>query len=346
MIFQAGTMPAVKIDFYLPPASLETAGETAAWAERLGFSGVFTAETSHDPFLPLARAAQTTRRCDLGTAIAVAFARSPTVTAHLAWDLAASSRGRFLLGLGTQVRAHVTRRFGMPWGRPAARLREYILAVRAVWESWQTGAPLRFPGEHYQLSLMTPFFSPGPIDHPEIPVYIAGVGPYLGRLAGELCQGFHVHPFHTVRYLDEVTLPAISAGAEAAGRSLSEVERAATVFTVTGHTDEEMAATAREARRQIAFYASTPSYAAVLDLHGWDFGPTLTALSKQGRWEEMGQVVPNEVLPEVAVVAPIGELGARLRERYGDRIQRAGLYLGGFQPRDEDWAEVIAAATG
>ncbi|MDP8959081.1 MAG: TIGR03617 family F420-dependent LLM class oxidoreductase [Actinomycetota bacterium] len=336
----------MKIDSYLPPDSLAEAGRMAAWAEQLGFAGIFSAETSHDPFLPLLEAARETQRCTLGTAIAVAFARSPTELAHTAWDLAAYSSGRFLLGLGSQVRAHVTRRFSMPWSHPGPRLREYILALRAIWDTWQTGSPLRFSGDYYQLTLMTPFFDPGPIQHPEVPVYIAGVGPYMCRLAGELCQGLHVHPLHTIRYLDELVLPNLAAGAERAGRRLQDVERAATIFAVTGRDEEEMAAAARAVKQHIAFYASTPSYSAVLELHGWDFGPTLTAMSRRGEWASMGEVIPDEVLEEVAVRAHWEELGHRLQERYGDRIQRAGLYLVGLEPSDEQWSAILASAAG
>lgn len=315
----------MKVDTALPPAHLADVAAAARRAEALGFDGVFTAETSHDPYLPLPVAAAAAPGLDLGTAIALAFPRSPMVTAQTAWDLAALSGGRFILGLGTQVRAHIVRRFSVEWTSPGPRLREYVLALRAIWRSFQTGEPLRFEGDHYRLSLLTPVFNPGPIEHPAVPVAIAGVGPYLARVAGEVCDGFHVHPFHTVRYLDEVLLPAIRKGAEANGRTLDDVPRFTSVFVVTGG-DEEATRMREAARRQIAFYASTPSYRGVLDVHGWDFGPELTAMSKRGEWERMAELITDEVLDTVAVVAPIERLGAAIRERYGDRIQRIALY--------------------
>ncbi len=334
----------MNVDYYFPP-SLPTAAPAAATrAARLGYDGFFSAETSHEPFAPLFLANQAEPGLDLGTAIAVAFPRSPMITAQVAWDLAAVSGGRFLLGLGTQVKAHITRRFSVEWSHPGPRLREYIAALRAIWDTWQNGTPLRFKGDFYQFTLMTPFFNPGPIDHPDVPVYIAGVGPYLSRLAGEACQGFHVHPFHTVKYLDEVVLPRISEGAEAAGRSLDDVTRVATVFVVTGHDEEEIAAQMRPVKQQIAFYASTPSYRIVLDTHGWDFGDTLNAMSRRGEWDAMADVIPDEVVHEVGVVAPIDELGTAMKAKYGDRLQRVGYYtLGGEAAlTDEEWAAVIA----
>lgn len=248
------------------------------------------------------------------------------VTAMLAWDLARLSKGRFLLGLGTQVRAHITRRFGMEWDRPGPRLKDYILAMRAIWEAWQNSTPLRYEGECYRLTLMTPFFDPGPNPDPEVPVYIAGVGPYLSRLAGEACQGFHVHPFHTVSYLDQVVLPNMAEGAESAGRKLDDVVRATTVFVMTGETESEVEQAMDPVRQQVAFYASTPSYRPVLESSGWDFGDRLHTMSKKGQWAEMAELVPDEVLLEVGVAATVDKVGEAIRERYGDRIQRVGFY--------------------
>ncbi len=332
------------VDYYFPPQLPNAAPAAAARAARLGYDGFFSAETSHEPFAPLFLANQAEPSLDLGTAIAVAFPRSPMITAQVAWDLAAVSGGKFLLGLGTQVKAHITRRFSTEWSHPGPRLREYIAALRAIWDTWQNGTPLRFKGDFYQFTLMTPFFAPDPIEHPDIPVYIAGVGPYLARLAGEACQGFHVHPFHTVKYLDEVVLPHIEEGAAKAGRSLDDVTRVATVFVVTGHDEDEIAAQMRPVKQQIAFYASTPSYRVVLDTHGWDFGDTLNAMSRRGEWDAMADVIPDEVVHEVGVVAPIDELGTAMKTKYGDRLQRVGYYtLGGEAAlTDDEWAAVIA----
>lgn len=316
----------MKVDFFYPPSPPEGAAEAAAGAARLGYDGFFTAETQYDPFLPLALASSAQPEIDLGTAIAVAFPRSPMVMAMTAWDLARMSRGRFMLGLGTQVRAHIVRRFSTSWDRPVPRLREYILALRAIWESFQHSSPLSFDGDFYQFSLITPFFNPGPIPNPHVPVYIAGVGPYLSRLAGELCQGFHVHPFHTVGYLDDVVLPGIRAGAGPSGRSLEDVEVATTVFVMTGETDADVEHAMGPVRQQIAFYASTPSYLPVLEAEGWDFGPELNAMSKRGQWEEMARLIPDEAVLGVGVAAPIDRLADAITERYGDRVQRLGFY--------------------
>lgn len=336
----------MRIDYYLPDGPLDAVPRRVARAKGIGYDGVFTADTGHEPFLPIVAAVPYGRGMDFGTAIAVAFARSPMVVAQTAWDLAALAQGRFLLGLGTQIKPHVERRFSMPWGAPAQRLGEFIRALRAIWDSWQYGRRLRFRGEFYSFSLMTPFFDPGPIEHPEIPVYIAGVGPLMARLAGELCDGYHVHPFHTPRYLREVTLPAMDEGARAAGRSLESVTLASMVFVVTGRDEAEMDTMRAAVRRQIAFYASTPAYRRVLEVHGWDFGPRLTAMSKRGQWERMADVVSDEMVAEMAVEAPIDRLGEAVRNRYLGLLDRVGFYaLEGAMPAvaDDVWAQVVAS---
>ncbi len=316
----------MKVDYYFPPGPPEGAPAAAREAVALGYDGFFTAETQHDPFFPLALASVTEPGLELGTAIAVAFPRSPMVTAMTAWDLARMSNGRFLLGLGTQIRAHIVRRFSTTWDSPGPRLREYIQSLRAIWDAWQSSTPLSFHGEFYQFSLMTPFFDPGPIPNPRVPVYIAGVGPYLSRLAGEMCDGFHVHPFHTVRYLDDVVLPGIASGASGAGRSIDDVERVTTVFVMTGETDAEIEQAMGPVRQQISFYASTPSYRPVLEASGWDFGEELNAMSKRGQWAEMADLIPDEVVLDVGVAAPIDRLAAAIKDKYGDRVQRIGFY--------------------
>jgi probable F420-dependent oxidoreductase len=325
----------VKVDFYLPPSSPGHATEPAARAARLGFDGVFTAELNRDPFLPLVAAAAAAPTLELGTAIAVAFARSPMTVASTAWDLAEMSQGRFLLGLGTQVRGHITRRFSMPWSSPGPRMREYLAALQAIWEAWRSGEPLRFKGEYYSFTLMTPFFTPAPMPYP-IPVYIAGVGEYMSRLAGEVCDGFHVHPFHTPKYLSEVVLPSMAGGAKAAGRILDDVERSCSVIVVTGRTDEGLAAGTEAARMQIGFYASTPAYRGVLETHGWDVGPRLSAMSRRGDWEGLPTLVSDEMVHEVAVVAPIDELAGAIKARYEGVLQRFGFYTPLAPDLDED----------
>lgn len=333
----------MKVDYYFPPGPPETAAESAKEAADLGYDGFFTAETQHDPFFPITHAAAAVPELEYGTAIAVAFPRSPTVMAMTAWDLARQTKGKFMLGLGTQVRGHIVRRFSSYWsGKPAPQLREYIGAMRAVWDSWQNGTKLRYDGDFYKLSLMTPFFNPGPIRHPDIPVYIAGVGPYLSALAGETCDGFHVHPFHTIPYLDEVVLPNMRQSAEEAGRSLDDVEVVTTVFIMTGNNDEEIAQAKEPVRQQISFYASTPSYRSVLEASGWDFGEKLTAMSKRGEWDKMPGAVPDEALEGAGVIAPIDQLAGAIKKRYGDRVQRVGFYsLGSVLMQDRDALEQV-----
>ena len=327
----------MKVDYYFPPGPPESALEAAREAADLGYTGFFTAETQYDPFLPLTHAAAAAPGLEFGTAIAVAFPRSPTVMAMTAWDLARQTKGRFLLGVGTQVRGHVVRRFSSMWGKPGPQLREYVEAMRAVWDCWQNGTALRYEGEYYSLSLMTPFFNPGPISHPDVPVYIAGVGPFLSGLAGEMCDGFHVHPFHTVAYLDGVVLPNMAKAATEAGRSIDDVERVTTVFIMTGSNDSEIEQSMEPVRLQVSFYASTPSYRPVLEASGWEFGPELHAMSKRGEWDKMAAAVPDEVLAEVGVVAPIDDLAAVITDRYGERVQRVGFYtLGSALMRDHD----------
>ena len=334
----------MKFDYFFPNLPPTAATEAAHRAARIGYDGFFTAETSHEPFLSGCLASHAEPGLEVGTAITLAFPRSPMVMAQLAWDMQIVAGGKFLLGLGTQIRPHITRRFSTEWSRPTARLRDYIQALRAVWDCFQNGTRLRHQGEFYKLTLMTPFFNPGPNQMPEIPVYIAGVGPMLSHLAGEMCDGFHVHPFHTVKYLDEVVLPAIREGAAAEGRSLSDVELAAPVFVVTGRTSGETERLTRAVKEQIAFYASTPSYAPILNSHGWDFGRTLNAMSKRGEWRKMADVISDEVLNEVAVVAPLEELADRIVSRYSGRLQRVGIYsmAGDAIFSEDEWARLAA----
>lgn len=334
----------MKFDATIIPASLKDVPTLARAVEALGFDGLWTAETAHNPFLPLALAAEHTQRISLGTAIAVAFPRSPMVTAQIAWDLAGQSGGRFMLGLGTQIKAHVVGRFSTTWDSPGPRLRDYILSLRAIWNTFQRNAPLRYAGQFYKFTLMTPFFSPGPIAAPDVPIYIAGVNPYLCKLAGELCQGFHVHPLHTARYLREVILPAVEAGVASAGRSRADVQLTCAVFVVTGRTAQEIEAAKGAVKSQIAFYSSTPSYRTVLELHGWQAtGEQVQQLARQGRWAEMGDLISEDMLNEFAVVAPAEQLAQRVRERYEGLLDRVGYYFP-YQPGADDalWQDAIA----
>jgi probable F420-dependent oxidoreductase len=326
----------MKFDVTIFPTDLNAAGEIARQVESYGFDGLWTSETAHNPFLPLTHAAAVTQRILLGTAIAVAFPRSPMVTAQIAWDLAAQSGGRFALGLGTQVKPHIEKRFSTTWGAPAPRLREYVESLRAIWANFQNNKPLRYLGEHYKFTLMTPFFNPGPIPHPNIPIYIAGVNEVLCRVAGELCEGFHVHPFHTVRYLKELIIPNIEAGAAKSGRTRADCALSCAVFVVTGKDAAEMRDNAGAVRAQIAFYASTPSYKAVMDMHGWsDLADQLNNLSREGRWFEMGDLISDDVLNQFAVVAPYDELAHAVKERYEGLLDRVGYYFP-FVPGEQD----------
>lgn len=322
---------------------LRTAGEAARAADDLGFAGLWANETKHDGFLPLALAAGASRRVELGTSVAIAFSRSPMETAQTAWDLQDLSEGRFILGLGTQVKAHVTRRFSMPWDRPVARMRDYILALRAIWRSFQTEEPLSYEGEFYSHTLLTPFFDPGPIENPAIPIYVAGVNTGLATLAGELCDGFHVHPFHSPEYIRETVEPAIAAGAARGGREPGTVELATSVFVVTGEDEAEIDASREKMRSQVAFYASTPTYRTVLEAHGWeDLGGELGALARQKKWDEMPSLITDEMLRAFVVEAPPEEIGAALRERYAGLVNRVGLYAP-FVPGERDgfWRAVV-----
>lgn len=328
----------MKFDASIHPVSLKEVPELAQAAESQGLDALWTSETQHDPFLPLALAAEHTTNLHLGTAIAVGFARSPGSVAYTAWDLAQASGGRFILGLGTQVRAHIERRFGMPWpDSPVGNLREFIQAVRALWRTWQHGERLNMRGEYYKLTLMTPFFNPGPIEHPDIPIYIAGVNTGLCRLAGEAADGFLVHPYHSARYLRDVVQPAIAQGAQRAGRQLEDVSLVVTAFVVTEPGEETFA------QAQLAFYASTPSYHPVMELHGWgDVARDLSKLVREQKWDAMAARISDEMLDTFAVVASTGDLATALRSRYEGLADRLMLYIPFTADRQEEfWRGLI-----
>jgi probable F420-dependent oxidoreductase len=310
-------------------ADLAQAGEDARRAEALGYDGVLTPETGHDPFFPLIMAAEHSEKITLGTAVAIAFPRSPMVTAQMAWDLQKFSGGRFLLGLGTQVKSHNVRRYGAPWpSPPGPRLREYILMLRAIWNSWQTGAKAEFKGETYEYTLMTPVFNPGPLEHPHIPIYISAVNPYNCRLAGELCDGLRLHGFNTPKYLHEVIMPEVEKGARKAGRSVKDIDIAGLGFVITGKNTADLTKNAAPVRRQISFYASTPGYRAVMDIHGWgDVFERLFEMSKRGEWAAMAEMITDDMLEEFCTIATYDELVPRLLKHYGGVTTRAALAL-------------------
>ncbi|MFA1538143.1 LLM class F420-dependent oxidoreductase [Actinomadura monticuli] len=317
----------MKIDANLG-SDLAGAPAAAADLEKEGYGGVWVAEAGSDPFLLSLQAISATESATVGTSVAIAFARTPMTLATVGFDLARHSRGRFVLGLGSQVKAHIERRYSMPWSRPAARMRELVLAMRAIWACWQDGERLDFQGDFYTHTLMTPFFAQQPHEYGPPPVYLAGVGRLMTEVAGEVADGFFVHPFTTERYLREVTLPALERGRAKAGEEgLGDFTVSGSCMIVTGRTDEEIAKATRGIKRQIAFYASTPAYRPVLDLHGFgDLQPELTALSKQGRWREMTDMISDDILDEFALTGAPEEIPAALRARIGDVCDRVSLY--------------------
>jgi probable F420-dependent oxidoreductase len=320
---------------------LRAAGDAARELEEQGYDGVWSVETNHDPFFPLLLASQATERVELGTGIAVAFARNPMTLAQTAWDLQSASGGRFVLGLGSQIKPHITKRFSMPWSQPAARMREMILAIRAIWVSWNEGTKLDFRGDFYTHTLMTPFFDPGPNPHGNAKIFLAGVGEKMTEAAGEVADGFLCHGFTTERYLREVTLPALERGAAKADRTLADIEISGPAFVVTGTTEEEMARSAAGTKQQIAFYGSTPAYRPVLDLHGWGgLQDELNRLSKEGRWKEMGDLVDDEVLHTFAVVGEPEQIAGGLHDRYGDVVDRISFYAP-YKSDPQRWAAVM-----
>jgi probable F420-dependent oxidoreductase len=340
-----GGIPLIKLDTQLGQYDLGLVPAEAQRMERLGFDCLWSFETSHDPFLPLAFAAQATQTLRIGTNIAVAFARTPFATAMAAWDLARASGGRFTLGLGTQVRAHNERRFSVPWVAPAARVKEYIQCVRAIWDTWQTGARPAFKGEYYQFTLSTPVFAGGPIAHPAIPIFLAGVNPLMARTGGTVADGFHVHPMHSVKYLKEVLRPSIDEGAKTRGKRVDDVTLCAPVFLISGETEEERSGLERLVREQIAFYASTPNYRGVLDLHGWaEVGEKLSGIARAGDFKSLAAGVPDAMLDAFAVSATPDKAPAVLAERYRGLVQRIGVYFP-ISPSHPDarWTRFAAA---
>ena len=317
----------MKLDIGMRDYDLRAVAASAPKVEALGYDCLWTSETQHEPFLPLAVAATVTSSIKLGTSIAVAFPRSPMVLAYTAWDLQKASNGRFILGLGSQVRAHNQRRFSVKFESPGPKLREVVLALRAIWECWHSNTPLKFEGQFYKFDLMTPFFNPGPIAYPKIPVYIAGVNRYMCEVAGEVCDGLHVHPFHSPRYLRDYVHPAVEGGLRASGRPRQDFTYAAASFVITGETECERARNAEAVRQQIAFYASTRTYEPVLATHGWEgVVPELHQRSLAGDWKGMASLITDEMLDTFAVSETYDNIGTVLRERYTGLVDRVALY--------------------
>ena len=310
----------------VPVPELATAGELFAELEAAGYDGAFTYETRHDPFLPLVLAADRTRTVRLGTAVAIAFARTPMLLATVGRDLQDVSAGRFTLGLGTQVRPHIERRYSMPWSRPAARLRELVLAVRAIWDAWDGRAPLDFRGEFYTHTLMPPAFDPGPARFGNPRLLLGAVGPHLVRAAAEVGDGVLVHPFATRESLEQLTLPGVAEGLARAGRDRSDLELAVVCMVATGDSGAELDEAIATVRGQLAFYGSTPAYARVLECNGWgDLHPRLNALSKEGRWDDMAALVPDDMVEAIAVVGRRDEIAPLVRAKVGGLADAVSL---------------------
>ena len=322
-------------------SDLAKAARQAKGQEEQGFDGLWAAETNHDPFLALTLAAEHTEQIQLGTGIAVAFARSPMTLAQTAYNLNAFAEGRLLLGLGSQIKAHITRRFSMPWSHPAARMKEFVSAMQAIWRTWETGEKLDFRGDFYEHTLMTPFFDPGPNEFGAPKVFLAAVGELMTKVVGEVCDGMLCHGFTTEAYLREVTVPALTSGLDASSRTRADVQLSLPAFVVTGTTEEETAAAAAGVRQQIAFYGSTPAYRGVLEHHGWgELQTELNGLSKQGKWTEMGELIDDDILATFAVVAEPDRVGDELLGRFGDLVDRISFYAP-YQAQADAFAPAI-----
>jgi probable F420-dependent oxidoreductase len=308
--------------------------QAATRIEADGYARAWTAELAHDPFLVCLQAVEATSRLEIGTAITVAFARSPMTLANTAYDLARYSKGRFVLGLGSQIKSHIERRFSMPWSHPAARMREFIQAMRSIWDCWQNGTPLDYRGEFYQHTLMTPMFTPPAHEWGAPPVFLAGVGPEMTKVAGEVADGFLCHGFSTPRYVREVTLPTLRRARESVGKTMAGFYVSGPGFVAVGTDAAEVDRARRRIRKQLAFYASTPAYRRVLDLHGWgEIQPELQVMSRQGKWDEMAELISDEILDEFAVVGGPDEVVSEVRARYGDIVSSIGLStLGSADP--------------
>ena len=333
----------MRVTYPLSNRSVAAVAAEAAWAETMGYDGVSSSDTAHDPFMALTLAATATARVTLETQVAIAFPRSPMVVAYTARDLQDLSGGRFRLGLGTQVKGHIERRFATPWAAPGPKLREYIQALRQIWQCWDTGERLDFRGRFYRLSLMTPFFSPGPGQHPPPPIFNAAVNGYNCRVAGEVSDGLVLHTFTSAEYVRQVVLPHLRAGAERAGRNPADIEVSGGGFIVAGRNPAARQAAVQETRRRIAFYASTPTYFPVLEGHGFaEVGPRLHQLSREGKWAEMGDWVSDEMLDAFAVIGDYDEIADKVLARYRGLVDTVSLAANPAGPAEErEWRRII-----
>ncbi|MBW2376152.1 MAG: TIGR03617 family F420-dependent LLM class oxidoreductase [Deltaproteobacteria bacterium] len=309
--------------------------------EEVGYDGAFSFEAKHDPFLAAAVAAEHTERIRLGTAVAIAFARNPMNLANLGYDMQSISGGRFVLGLATQVRPHIEKRFSAHWSQPVKRMREIVLAIRAIWDCWEGKGDLDFRGEFYTHTIMIPAFNPGPNPYGPPPIFMGGFRPLMTAVAGEVSDGFIAHPFNTRTSLLENTLPALQKGLAKSGRRLEELEVMCSTLVVTAETEEKFEESKLAARKQLAFYGSTPAYKSTLDCHGWgDVHHELNAMSKQGRWDEMTDLITDEILESIAVVGERNEIAKKLTERL-DGIADSVSITHNRCPDPAHWADVV-----
>jgi probable F420-dependent oxidoreductase len=335
----------VHVSITAPTEDLTAVRELYPELERVGYDRAFSFEAKHDPFVPIAVAAEHTTRLELGTAIAIAFARTPMTLANVAWDLQTVTGGRFVLGLGSQIRPHVEERFSMPWSRPAARMGEIVRAIDAIWTAWETGERLAFEGEFYRHTRMIPAFDPGPNAFGRPRVFTSGVGPRMTEVAGEVADGFFVHPVNTRRSLQEITLPAIERGAGRAGRSATDVELVCVTIVVTGRDEAEFSRSHEAVRRQLAFYGTTPAYRPVFALHGYgDLQPELAELARQDRWEEMTPLIDDDLIRTIAVVGEPHEIAPQIRARLEGISDHVSL-VNNRAPDPRHFAEVVADLT-
>ncbi|HIN35494.1 MAG TPA: TIGR03617 family F420-dependent LLM class oxidoreductase [Dehalococcoidia bacterium] len=331
-----------KVLYHLTTNNLKGIAEEAKWAESMGYDGLCTEDAAHDPMLPLLMAASTTSRVTLETRVTIAFPRSPMVLAYSARDLQDFSGGRFRLGLGTQVKGHIQRRFSTEWDSPGPRMREYVQSLHAIWGAWQTGERLEYHGEYYNFSLMTPFFSPGRSEQPEPPVFISAVNPYNCRVAGEVCDGVALHPLTTSKYLKEVINPNIADGAARSGRDPKSVNLSNSSFVITGPNQAAINAKKEAVKKQIAFYCSTRSYSKILDVQGFqDLGVWLHEMSLKQQWDQMAELITDKILDAFAVVGGYSEIPGLMKERFDGLLDE--VVLNAIGPGSQDEAEVKKA---
>jgi probable F420-dependent oxidoreductase len=332
----------MKVETALVAPTIDAIGDAARRIEDAGYDAVITPEAGHDPFLPLMIIAEHTKRLKFGTGVAIAFPRSPFVTAQIAWDLQRFSGGRFMLGLGTQVKGHNERRYSTAWpSPPGPRMREYILCLKAIFKTFQSGARPDYQGKHYQFTLISPFFSPGANENSHVPIYISAVNRYNCRLVGELCDGIRMHGFNTTKYTNEVIIPAIKEGAEKAGRKLSDIDIVGGAFVITGKNEEEVEKAKGPVRQQLSFYASTRVYHPVLEVHGWqDAGQQLFRLSMEGKWGEMTNMMTDDMLEEMAVIGTYDQIADKLKQRYAGVVTTLDF---GFGTRTPEQFEALSA---